>query len=310
MFEPPIIDGVKVEWERKGVPGKLTFTTVKIANAGMAFGEGDIVRFYYDDKPVFAGYVFTKKRDKQHHIEVVCYDQLRYFKNKYTYVFENKTATQIVEAMCKDFGLEIGTLENTKFILPAVAEENTAVIDIILSALEDTLTSTGKMFTIYDDFGKVCLRNCSDMYSTTLIDIETARNFDYSSSIDDETYNKVVLYYKDEDNVIQVFNASSKANIRQWGTLQYFEEVKSTTNAQNKAKQLLELYNRKTRSLKITGAFGAVDVRGGTLIPVKLYLGDLSLNNYMVVEKVTHNFKNDEYTMDLTVNGAWEEEVE
>jgi hypothetical protein len=35
-------------------------------------------------------------------------------------------------------------------------------------------------------------------------------------------------------------------------------------------------------------------------------LGDIQTCNYMLVEKVTHNFKNDHYTMDLTLEGAWE----
>ena len=40
---------------------------------------------------------------------------------------------------------------------------------------------------------------------------------------------------------------------------------------------------------------------------VKLNLGDIITNNYMLVEKVTHKFNNDEYTMDLTLEGAWDE---
>jgi hypothetical protein len=56
----------------------------------------------------------------------------------------------------------------------------------------------------------------------------------------------------------------------------------------------------------VTGAFGDVSVRGGTLIPVKLNLGDIQTNNYMLVEKVTHTFENDHYTMALTLEGAWE----
>ena len=54
-------------------------------------------------------------------------------------------------------------------------------------------------------------------------------------------------------------------------------------------------------------AFGSPNVRAGTLLPVKLNLGDIVTNNYMLVEKVTHKFGNDEYTMDLTLEGAWDE---
>ena len=305
LIEPPIMDGVKIEWERTGSAGKLTFTTIKIMDTDMGFNEGDAVTFIYDGKPIFVGYVFTKKRDKKHHIEVTCYDQIRYLKNKYTYVFENKTANQIATALCNDFNVKVGAMDNTGYVIPTMIEENKSALDIILGALDHTLTNTGNMYVLYDNCGEVCIRNCANMVSTTLIMEDTAENFDYSSSIDNETYNHIVLYYKDEENKISVFTASHKDNIKQWGELRYFEEVKNKAIGQHKANTLLELYNRKTRELKITGAFGSTDVRGGTLIPVKLYLGDTTVNNYMLVEKVTHIFNNDHYTMDLTLEGAW-----
>lgn len=303
VFSPPVKDGVQIEWERTGSPGKLTFTTPKVE--GMAFVEGDPVCFYYDNKLVFMGYVFKKKRDREQHIEVTCYDQIRYLKNKYTYVFENKTATQIIQALCKDFNLHTGTLDNTAYVIPAIVEENISALDIVLDVLEETLLNTGNMFVFYDDAGNLTVRNCANMVSPTLIMEDTAENFDYSSSIDDETYNSIVLYYKGEDETVKIFTASSPETIKQWGTLRYFEEVKTPTIGQNKANSLLKLYNKKTRELKITGAFGDISVRGGTLIPVKLYLGDLTVNNFMLVEKVTHNFSNDHHTMDLTLEGEW-----
>ena len=309
VFSPPVEDGVKIEWERTGAPGKLTFTTVKVTNGDMSFLEGDPVCFYYDDKPIFAGYVFKKKRDREHRIEVTCYDQIRYLKNKYTYVFENKTATQIIQSMCKDFNLELGEMDNTNYVIPAVAEENKSALDISLDTLEETLLNTGKLFVLYDSAGKLYLKSSENMVSETLIMENTAENFDYTSSIDDETYNNVVLYYTTDDNQTQIYTASSPSTIKKWGTLRYFEEVDTPTSGENKARNLLKLYNKKTRELKVTGAFGDVSVRGGTLIPTNLNLGDIFTKNYMLVEKVTHNFSNDHYTMDLTLQGYWEDDA-
>ena len=304
LYEPPVEDGVKLEWERSGSPGKLTFTALK--TLGVEFSEGDAVCFYYNNKGVFMGYIFKKKRDREHRIEFTCYDQIRYLKNKYTYVFQKKTANQIIKALCKDFNLFTGTMDNTAYVIPAIAEENIAAIDIALDVLEETLLNTGNMYILYDDFGKITLKNAANMISTRLVCETTAENFDYTSSIDDETYNSIILYYKNDDEKIQIFTAESKSTISKWGTLRYFEEVKTPTIGQSKANALLKLYNRKTRELKVSGVFGDPTVRGGTLIPVTLNLGDISLKNYMLVEKVTHNFEKDHYTMDLTLEGAWE----
>jgi hypothetical protein len=305
IFEPPVESGVKIEWERTGSPGKLTFTTIKVTSGDMTFSEGDPVCFYYDNKIMFVGYVFTKKRDKEHRIEVTCYDQLRYLKNKYSYIFEKKRADQIIKALAKDFNLTTGTIENTGYVIPSIAEENISALDISLDVIEETQLNTGNMFVLYDDCGKLTLRNVENMMTNKLIFEESAENFDYSSSIDDETYNSIVLYYKDDNNKIQLYTASNTSKIAEWGTLRYFEEVKSPTAGKNKAKTLLNLYCRKTRELKITGAVGNSDVRGGTLIPVKLDLGDTTTNNFMLVEKVTHIFDDNHYTMDLTLEGAW-----
>ena len=303
VFSPPVKEDIQIEWERTGTPGKLTFTTVDLESN--KFTEGDAVCFYYGETKMFMGYVFTKSRSRDNTIKVTCYDQLRYLKNKFSYVFQNKTASEIIRSMCNDFNLNIGTIENTNYVLKSVAEENTAVIDIILNALQDTLVNNGEMFVIYDDFGKITVKNTLNMLSNVLICDETAEDFDYSSSIDSDVYNEIVLVYKEENNVLTPYTASSKENISKWGTLRYFETIQNKTNAQTKANQLLRLYNKKKRELKIKGAFGSPTVRGGTLIPVRLNLGDVQTNHYMLVDKVTHKFNLDHYTMDLTVSGDW-----
>ena len=174
VFEPPVESGVKIEWERTGSPGKLTFTTVKVTNGDMSFGEGDQVCFYYDGKLMFVGYVFTKKRDKEHRIEVTCYDQIRYLKNKFSYVFEKKTAGQIIQALAKDFNLKTGVIENTGYIIPSIAEENISALDISLEVIEDTLLNTGNMFVLYDDCGKLTLKNVANIVTYQLICESTA----------------------------------------------------------------------------------------------------------------------------------------
>lgn len=315
LFEPPIEEGIQIEWERTSSAGKLTFTTVCMDSA--IFTEGDVVSFYYADEPVFTGFVFTKKRDRENRIKVTCYDQLRYLKNKFTYVFEKKTATEIIKALCDDFKLSVGTIEDTKYVIPAIAEENKSALDIILEALEETLTNTGNMFVFYDNFGKLELRNVTNMKVETAICDTTAENFDYSSSIDDETYNSVVLYYdvnsssnSDTFGAVntQVYTANSPSRIADWGMLRYFEKVDNPSIGQNKANSLLKLYNKKTRELKVTGAFGDIEVRGGTMIPVILDLGDSNIANYMLVDKVTHKFDKDYHSMDLTLEGSWSDD--
>lgn len=195
-FEPPVKDGIKITWERVGVPGKLEFTTVKATNENMSFWEGDRVTFTYKEKTMFVGYVFSKKRNKDHHIKVTAYDQTRYLKNKFSYVFEETEAEKILESLCYDFQLQVGEFAETGYKVPAIAEENTTAFDIILKVNEEVLSGTSDLYVFYDDAGKLYYKNALDMKLDILISEFTAEDFDYESSIDDQTYNSVVLYYK------------------------------------------------------------------------------------------------------------------
>ena len=55
------------------------------------------------------------------------------------------------------------------------------------------------MYVLYDDFGKLCLKNLERMKVGLVIDEETGENFDYESSIDSDTYNQIKLTYDNSD---------------------------------------------------------------------------------------------------------------
>ena len=308
MFQPVVQEGVEWTTQRRGTPGKLTFS---ILNDGSAnFSEGAAVRLRVDGKNVFFGFVFVQKRDKSGIVDVTAYDQLRYLQNKDTYVYENKTASQLVNMIAADFSLNVGTLENTGFVIPSRVEENTSLFDMIENALDLTLQNRKEMYVLYDDFGKLTLRNIANMYvgesgKYLMIDEQTGENFDHTSSIDNDTYNKVKLTYDNEDTgKREVYIAQDSANMNRWGVLQYFDTLSKGENGQAKADALLSLYNAKIRKLKITGALGDTRVRAGSMVVVKLDLGDVKVQNFMLVEKVTHKFKLDEHLMDITLRGG------
>jgi hypothetical protein len=303
VYQPIVTGEIQWQTERKGVSGSLSFKVVK--DATLNFTEGDAVRLKVDGQKVFYGFVFQKKRDKQGIITVTAYDQLRYLKNKDTYAYSNKTASEVVQMVAKDFNLQCGTLEDTKFKIESKIEDNQALFDIIQNALDLTLTSKKEMYVLYDDFGKLTLKNIGNMKVGILIDEDTGENFDYTSSIDGETYNKIKLVYENEETgKREIYIAQDGSHINQWGVLQYFETIDEKTNGKAKADALLSLYNQKTRNLSIKGAFGDVRVRAGTLVAVSLNLGDIIANSFLLVEKATHTFSESLHTMDLTLRGG------
>lgn len=308
---PVVENGVKWETERQGSPGKLTFKVYAAKNDGLEFEEGDTVALRYrDDKGwsvLFTGYIFTKKRSKDGWIDVTAYDQLRYFKNKATYVYTNKKASELVKMICDDYKLNTGTIENSAYVIGERVEDNQSLFDIIQNALDQTLMSSTKMYVLYADNNGVNLRDVNNLKTDLVINNVTAGNFEYTSSIDEETYNDIELYYdNDETNKREYYHASDSANMSKWGRLRYTESIQNPTNAKDRVKKMLEVYNRKTRKLTVKDAFGDSRCRAGASVIVELDLGDIKVKNYMLIEKATHTFKKNEYRMDLTLGGTTE----
>lgn len=296
----PAMDGLKVTWVRKGSPGQLSFTTPIDKKHKMY--NGDSVTLYVNGHKFFYGYIFKINPSKEGTVEILAYDQLRYFKNKDTKIFKKMTATKIVKSIASINGLKTGKLANTKHILTR-KEENKTYLDMVENALAETATASGKTFVLYDEFGKIRLREPWKV--NILIDESTGQSYTYSSSIDSATYNQIKLAYENkEKGTIDTYIAKSTKNINKWGLLQYFEKIDTPKIAKMKAKVLLKMYNRQTRTLSISDASGDYRVRAGCLVPVIMDLYDTKVSSYLIVDKVVHKFDNCVHTMDLDLSGG------
>lgn len=305
-YLPVVEDSVKWELERKGSPGKLSFSV--IPDKKLIFEEGDAVTFKWNGKNIFFGFIFEKKRTQDNKIDVTCYDQLRYLKNKDTYVYKMKTVTEVVKMIAEDFGMNIGTLDASPYKIPSRIEDNKTLFDIIGNALNETLMSETMIYVLYDDFGKLTLKNTNNMLVNIMIDKETGQSYNYTSSINGETYNKIKLSYSnDETKTRDIYIAKDSDTINKWGVLQYYETIQSgasTSGLKEKAVELLKLYDSPVRNLKIEKCFGDTRVRAGSSVVVMMEFDDIKISNYMMVEKVKHNFENITHTMDLTLKGG------
>jgi hypothetical protein len=302
-YFPEIEEGITLESSRKGSPNKLEFSI--LIEGDLNFQEGDLITMKVAGQNVFKGFIFTKKRNKERLMSVTAYDQLRYFKNKDTYVYEKKTASDVIKMIAKDFRLNLGTIENTGYVIPSRVEDNKTLFDICQNALDETLKNKKKLHVLYDDFGKLTLKNIESMKLNLVIEDETAEDYSYSSSIDSETYNKIKLSCENEKTKKrEIYISKDSSSMNAWGVLQYFETIEKSTNGKLKADAMLSLYNKKTRNLKVSNAFGDVRVRGGSSVIVNLNLGDVVVKNYMLVETVKHTFNNAIHLMDLTLKGG------
>lgn len=307
--EPVVKESVQWTTERSGSAGKLTFSVLMDGKIKMDYG--DAVRFTDGTAKVFYGFIFHISERSDPFVQVTAFDQLRYFKNKDTLSYKNKTYTQLVRMIADDQHMRCGTLEDTSYVIPKRLEENSSYFDMLNNAYALTLHNTKQMFVLYDDFGKLTLKSLAKMKvkkgsKYLYFDVTSAQDYSYEGSIDTQTYNKIKLTY-DNSNTgkREVYIAQDSSNINKWGVLQYYDTLKKGENGQTKVNALLSLYNSPTRTLKLKDCFGDSRVRAGSLVIVQLKLKDgTSLKNFMLVEKATHTWNLDNHVMTLKLRGG------
>lgn len=288
--------------ERTGSPGTFKFTVN--ANAGLSFTEGATVRFSVDGQLQFFGWVFTKSRDRYGVIDVTCYDRLRYLKANASYAFYGQTAGGIIGQISADLQVDTGVLADTGYAIPSLIEEDQSCLDIIESAVQQTLLNTGEIYVFYDNGDGVSLQRPEDMISGVVIgERSLLLDYTYKTDIDEQTYNSVKLARPNENTGrADVFVAQDSDTISQWGFLQLYQSVDGSMNdaqVNAQAQATLQYYNRRMRTLKVS-SLGVPGLRAGQLVFMNVpYLGDISLNQYVLLEKVTHTWENNTHTMEF-----------
>lgn len=287
---------------RTGSPGTLRFSLIK--SGDLSFFEGDTVRFSVDGRLIFYGWVFIKGKDRWGVIDVTCYDRLRYLKANASYAFYGQTAGGIITQIAEDLQLETGTLADTGYALPSCIQRDKACLDIIGGAVQQTLLNTGRIFVFFDDGQGLALREAGDMIQDVVIGEKSLlTDYTYKTDIDQQTYNSVKLARPNEEaGRWETFIAQDSNTIAQWGLLQLYQTVDGDANdAQVKAQAdaSLAYYNRRMRTLKVS-ALGVPGLRAGQMVLTRIPgLGDIDLDQYVLLEKVTHTFESGVHTMEF-----------
>ena len=296
-----LTEGAKWTTKRSGSPASLELTVLK--DSLIQWDEGDKISVTTADANIFYGCV-VKISETEEEVKVTAYDQVWYLKkNKETYVFKNKRADQILTQIAQDFGLTLGALENTAYMIPSMIEDGQTLLDIILKALDHTLINTAKMFYLWDDFGKLTLSDVEKSRLEVVIgDGSLATGYTYEREIDSETSNKIKLAKDNkETGKRDIFLFQDSATMKEWGTLQYYEKVnEALTEAQIKERgdKLLAWYNRPRKSFSLK-ALANLKVRGGTAVYVTV--GDIEMQSWFIVEEATHDLLSEEMDLKLKV---------
>ena len=295
-----------LETTMSGQPGKLSFTYI---NDNVAqINEGSPLSFKADGANLFYGYVFKRNKTQDGKVVVLAYDQMRYLKNKDTYVLSGLTASQIFSKICNDYKLKASVISPSSYVVAPKIHDNKTLFEVIQSAVDETLTSSGTWYTLRDNFGTIEFVNVNALKTLVFIgDGSSLLGYNYETSIDSDTYNQVKLIKENKDTKKrEVYIIKDSAAIAKWGQLQYFDKMDEKANEaqiRTRAAQILKLKNRLTKSLKLE-CLGRTEVSAGSgvILGINDLFGEaVAANQYYMVTNCIHKFSNGIHTMNLEV---------
>lgn len=300
-MEPPLLDEPEL-LRVMNAAGVLRAKVVKCD--GLSFAEGARVRLLADGAEVFSGRVFTKRRSRPEVIELVAYDELRYLQNRDCCVFSAVSPGEMLKRIAALLGLAVGEVADIGWRLRVKVYDNRRYIDMLADVLNQVLLERGEHYVVLAEGGRLCLRACRDMQSSVCLDLGSFSGYEYKTTIDGDYANRVKLIYEDRRRAARrQFVAEDKRAIADYGVLQYVHKSAAANeetyaNAAEKLRQL----NKRQDSLVVSGAPGDVGIRGGSIVWVRLDLGDRLVDSRALVKSARHYFKSGVCLMDLDLD--------
>lgn len=299
-----VAESVSLEGHRYQAPRSIEATIV-IKQGDQTYysvTEGDTVLFKWKGKELFRGIVFARTPD-EHTLAFSAYDMLQYLvKNQDVYVFSNQRADQMIRRIANDFQIPTTSITNTGHTIKSLVIKNdTTLYDIILKALKQTKSQTGRHYQLYSEKGKLGLRAWPDPSEVWVL--ETGVNitgYQYSTSIND-TATRVVLR-RQKDNKTYKASAKDSSGLNKYGVLQYTETVTDDINqAQLQQRADVRLAEKKgvKKELKNIQAVGIPEVQSG--LPVYISIPEAGIKKTYWVDTDRHEFKGTKHTMTIDV---------
>jgi len=306
-----LVGNININWQLAGQPGKLTFDFVRTPDNTAFFYEGSVVTLQSANQDVFYGYVFSKVRNKEQIITVTAYDQMRYLKNQDTNQFNEKTSSEIFQAVCSKFNLKYSVIDASSYKLPKVVYDNKNLYAMIADALDKTLIAQKVRYIVRDNYGTLEHVNIDTLKTNLTVGDKTMLlNYEYESSVDSGVYNQVYLIKEDSNSgKRKEYQAKDDKSINKWGILQYHNIITDEANdaqMQQMANNRLFVSNALRRMLAID-CIGDFRVREGSGITIAIKgLGDINLDQMCAVHRCNHSIRNGIHTMRLEVEPLWQ----
>ena len=267
--------------------------------------EGDPIAFRYDNVLRFVGIVFAYDISSDGSLNITAYDSNVYFaKSNDSRLFINKKASDIIRTLATDFGVLIGDIADTGYVIPYLRLSNQTLYDMILKALTITRRQTNRRFFVGNKGGKLTLTEGVSKTKYQFKDGENLISASYSRSIEEtKTQVKVIGGAKGKETVVVVKDAEKR---KKYGVLQAIEEMDEKAKAsqvKQRAQALLKEQSVVAEQLSVT-VLGVPEVDVGT--PVYIINSMTATNGGYYVTSVNHEYSAGQHTMALELTRTYD----
>lgn len=268
--------------------------------------EGSTIAFRYEGKTRFVGVVFSIDISSSGDMSITAYDSNVYLaKSNDNRIFTNKSASDIIKMLAQDFGIPIGSIANTGFVIPYLKFQNTTLFDMVVTALTLTQKQTGKRYFVGNINGKLTLKEGAAATTRYVFkDGENLISASYSRSIEDvKTQVKVIGGAKGKETVIIAKDDNAR---RKYGVLQAVEvldEKATASQVKQRASSLLKEHSQISEQLNVE-VLGVVDVDIGSAVYVQNEMTKTA--GAYFVTNITQSYSGDVFTMSLELSRTYE----
>src|SRR5690625_1490647 len=285
----------------------LTVNTINTAdgrNRRIDFRNGDYIRFSNHGEELFRGRIFSTDIDSEGYEILTVYDPNVFFtKSQTTQTFRNRKASQIVRRLARDFGVAIGDIEDTGFVIPKLVAEQDSLYDVIVRALTITENQNGRRFKLGSRGGNLYLQERKGQVTRDVL--ESGVNImsaNYIQSIED-LRNRLVMTGGSDGQYREV--RINDDLVEMYGMMQAVEEYSGNSVSRSEVKQAAD---RKFRELSAiddeasVSGLGIDSVTAGSAIYVVEKMTGIIGGYYVSAD--THTYTGGIHEMSLTLSAT------
>lgn len=299
----------KINWRgRKGTATRSLNATLidddgyKHARSGIDVEEGQQCQFSLDGKELFQGLIMTQTQSNGKTLSFTAYDNGIYLSNnKDTFLYENKTASDVFRDCCTRFGIPMGEVAECSYKIPELAKSKTTPWDAIADALSLDFDATGVRHFVTSANGRVSLLTRRENILQWVIEVgRNMQSYTYTRSIED-IKTRVKMLSKEGDVVAEKRNTELEKRIGIFQEIDTPDEAFTAAQANDLINGILEEKSTPKRSLSVEAA-GIPEVVSG--IGVYIIIPELGISRTFYVDEDVHTFERRSHTMSLKLTYA------